>query len=162
MTDQVLDSIQVFGVGYELVAEDPGVFSPWDYGIEPHSICSSNWSGYVAGFEVRDRRLYLSSLSVGWAPPKRITGRDPAENDPLGLDQYQPQTLPELNGVAPKPISGSYMLYTGVGMPLDYTGRLIGSGDYPDSLEGLMEFVFESGVLIEVIERSQDALGNSS
>ncbi|WP_029652638.1 hypothetical protein [Marinobacter daepoensis] len=152
MTAQVLDGLRVDGIGYCLVQAEPGPFSPWDYGIEPNSICSSNWAGYVAGFEVLGRRLYLASLSVGWAPPRRITGRDPAGDDPLGLLAVGgPQELPALNGVMPESSTGSYMAYSNVQLPLDYTGRLIGCmGDVaapkPDDCR---VFVFEAGILVD-------------
>lgn len=153
MTDQVLDGLRVDGIGYRLIQAEPGAFSPWDYGIEPRSICSSNWAGYIAGFEVLDKQLYLSSLSVGWAPPRQNTGRDPAEDDPLGLlAMCGPKELPALNGVTPEPISGSYMAYSGVELPLDYTGCLVGCAGNVDEPEpgACRRFVFETGILVDI------------
>ncbi|MDC0661406.1 hypothetical protein [Marinobacter sp. SS21] len=156
MTDQALDGIRVNGIGYDIVRANPGLFSPWDYGIEPHSLCSSNWSGYVAGFEVVGKRLCLSSLSVGWSRPrKRPADRELPPDDPLRiLGELEPAPLPALNGVTPEPISGSYMLYSDVDMPLDYTGRLVGcKGDprWPEAGDCL-EFVFEAGILMAAVE----------
>ncbi|TCK06069.1 hypothetical protein [Marinobacterium mangrovicola] len=158
MTDQTLNGIQVNGIGYSVVSAEPGVFSPWDYGIEPESVCSSNWSGYVAGYEVVEDVLRLSSLSVGWSPPrKRPKSQQLAPDDPLRiLDDWDPAPLPALNGVEPESIGGGYMHYADLAMPLDYSGRILGCSGDPDSpLPGECQvFTFESGRLVEIVESS--------
>lgn len=153
MTDQVSDGLRVDGVGYDIQSANPGVFSPWDYGIEPQDVCSSNWSGYIAGFEVVDKRLYLSLLSVGYSPPRKR----PAERDQDDLEVisgfFDPGPPPALNGVTPEPAGGGYLYYRDVDMPLDYTGRLIGCPGDSGSAGGgtCLEFVFESGILVETL-----------
>lgn len=143
MTDQICNQSLFFdGNAYELLESRPGVFSPWDYGIEPEAVESSNWSGFQVFFSVQNGQLLLDCLVVGYIPPKPvITQPDPiAELDRL-LGPKQP--LPALNSVQPVKMSGCYWSYDNVNLALDYTGALVVGDD-----NRLLELTFKEGQLL--------------
>lgn len=131
MTDQTPESIRYDGEGFSVIGAEPGVFSPWDYGIWPESICSSNWSGYNTHYAVRDGVLYLNYLTVGHIPRR---GPPPKEDpdDPLSMIEAGSPPLPLLNGVEAQEGSMGYWDYNDIDMMLDYTGTLtVANGDKP-------------------------------
>ncbi|WP_417531600.1 hypothetical protein [Marinobacter lipolyticus] len=153
MTDQERNSLRYKESGYDLLSANPGLFSPWDHGIEPQDVSSSNWSGYLAGFEVVSHRLYLVSLYVGYSPKPRGWTSEMKENDPLadlwGFGSVAP--LPPLNGATAEDVGGGYWLYRDIGLALDYTGKLV-LGEVHQKLDGTedvvgLELEFRSGVV---------------
>lgn len=152
MTDQSYNAIHHDGNGYLVLAAEPGLFSPWDYGIEPESVESSNWSGYEALFSVEAERLYLHSLDVGRLH-RKPSQRRPDDDDPLAVLAFgEPEPLPPLNGVAAENANSSYWRYDNVGLALDYSGTLVVGND-PSAYEldepcETRELTFVNGKLI--------------
>ncbi|WP_226661474.1 hypothetical protein [Microbulbifer aggregans] len=147
MTDQLNNGLRYNGEGYDLLAAEPGLFSPWEHDIEPEVVCTSNWAGYVAIFDIRNQRLYLDNLSVGHTPrrgPPRL--QDP--DDPLSFLCAGSPPLPLLNGVAAKNAGSSYWEYTDINLALDYTGRLTLSHSTDTHERGYLQLHFQQGQLI--------------
>ncbi|SDW30967.1 DUF6231 family protein [Marinobacter mobilis] len=151
MTDQICNqSLSFDGNAHNLLASQPGLFSPWDYGIEPEAVESSNWSGYQAFYTIENGQLLLECLVVGYIMPKpAITQPDHlAELDRL-IGPKQP--LPALNNVEPEKMSGCYWQYNNVNLALDYTGTLTIGDDHVRR-----ELTFKEGKLLDTgIEKAR-------
>jgi len=122
MSDQIPDGLHKDGKGYYILNATPGLFSPWDHGIEPEEVSTNNYSGYIALFDIREGYIYLHHLSVGHTPARRkppTTNIDDIFDIPMGS-----APLPELNGVKASRATGGYFDYESVNLPLDYTGTL--------------------------------------
>ena len=150
MTDQILDGLHHDGTGYNILDATPGLFSPWEHGIEPEEVSTNNYCGYIALFEIREGHIYLHHLSVGHTPAR---GKPPAPNSDELLDiPMGSAPLPELNGVRPSPASAGYFAYDNVNLPLDYTGTLTLSEAGPaGQQQGRLTIIsFQSGRLLDI------------
>lgn len=150
MTDQLRDGVRYSGAGFDLLGAEPGVFSPCEQGIEPYMVCTSNGCGWLAGYEVREGRLYLQNLLVGQRPRFRGASSDPELDALLGVGDGTPAPLPVLNGVAARPFAEGYLRYEGIGMRLYYSGHLTLGHAGPDEIcQPVLELEFSEGVLQE-------------
>ncbi|SFM34613.1 DUF6231 family protein [Marinobacter zhejiangensis] len=149
MTDQICNRHLSFeGTAYELLESHPGVFSPWDYGIEPEDVETSNGSGYELYLKVEDKRLFVDCLVVGYIPPKPARLRADS-TDPLDQLLGEKAPLPLLNGVRPEKLNASYWHYSDVNLALDYTGTLVaGTG------KDVLELTFKAGQLVATQARA--------
>lgn len=123
MTDQVLDSILYQGKGYSLLNAEPAIFSPWDYGIKPESISSSNAAGYIACYKVTGKQLQLDTLRVAYPTSIRRKVADKAEDAWANL-LAKKAPLPLLNAIAANRIGSGYWQYDAIGLALNYSGTL--------------------------------------
>lgn len=148
VTDQLRDGVRYSGAGFDLLGAEPGVFSPHEQGIEPYMVCTSNGCGWLAGYEVQDGRLYLQNLLVGQRQRFRRASSDPELDALLGVGDGTPAPLPVLNGVTPRPFAEGYLRYEGIGMRLDYSGRLtLGHAGPDETCQPVFELEFSEGVL---------------
>lgn len=157
MTAQVGDSFKYKKREYNIVAiSNPLEFKPEDYGITPESYCTACWAGYWCEYEISDEGIVLENFY--------INSKD---------DFY-----PEINGVLPLSAGKKskdrfrYMghhLYKGVNIKMPYTGKIVVGKDFMReyyihmgyqrawAYKELKEFVFEEGVLLDVIDHSSVA-----
>lgn len=123
MTTQETDTVCYQGQGFSVVQAEPLPFSPWQHGIEPEPICSSNGSGFVAGFAITQQQLYLSYLRVGHTPRRKASTQN--TQDPLSLLLAGSKPLPLLNQVAAESAGMGYWHYQNLQLALSYTGTLL-------------------------------------
>lgn len=146
MTDQTSNGLHYDGEGYAIMCAEPGIFSPWDHGIEPEDICTSNWAGYVCLFEVRNDHLYLNYLTVAHTPRRGPPPKEDPDN-PLSMLVAGSPPLPLLNGVKAQKGSMGYWDYLDVDLKLDYTGTItVANGDEPPQTSYEPEWSFETVV----------------
>ena len=158
MTAQAQDSLLYLGERHMLAAFSDGEpFSPIDAGYRPVAASTACWRGYLCGYEVKDEILQLRDLWVNHQPDEAPITR-----------RMQP---PDLNGIAAVRDEKSYhgdWHFSGVGLPLAYTGGLVIARDFIRELYVHMgfhpawkylhvhELLFEQGKLVEARDVSPD------
>lgn len=143
MTAQIPDYVDYDGEEYALLGLTGGpLFSIRKWGIEPKNDgFSGNWRGYTIRYHIDDG-IYVTSLYA---------------NSSDGL-------YPTINGVDPVD-----QVYENLNLRINYTGKVqLGTGFLRDyyvhqgfqqagAFEKVLDFLFEDGRLIQIIDRSEDA-----
>lgn len=128
------------------------LFDPKDYGIIPFPRCTACHRGYWCGFSIADRKFILDDLFIN----------------------TEDNVYPTISGVHAvtennRALYMGHHIYRGLHIPLDYTGRILagnnaiptyyieGLFDNPWCYKNLKEFVFDKGILVDVIEQSETA-----
>jgi hypothetical protein len=88
-----------------------GLFEPATIGIEPVSMSTACWRGYVAHYSIIDGELYLTSLHIGLSQGDAIRAKAGKR--------------PELFGVLPTADRFSGFLYQGFQSPVSFTCGLL-------------------------------------
>jgi hypothetical protein len=162
MSSQQPDTVAYGGEAYELIGlRGDGPFDPEAYGIQtvpPHTGC---WRGFIAGYEVRARRLYLQSLSIWAAGPLpalfgvEATGSD--EDDGVVRHLFDPSLGGRVEGEytfedAPIAFTGGLL----VGREFVGQGHSTLGGDPPWLYATVHALTFEDGWLVDAIDRSAE------
>ncbi len=157
MTAQISDTYLYKEEKYNIVAfSEPLTFRPQDYGLVPQGLSTACYNGYWCEYEITDTGLFLKNLYIN------------TEDD----------NYPPINGISPfngsriemkrLSIMGAH-LYKEVNLPLSYTGRIVAGRDFLKkyyihmgyqrawSYGILLEFVFDEGRLIEIVDHSEMA-----
>lgn len=162
MSSQQPDTVAYEGESYELIGvHGDGLFDPEAHGIQtvaPHTGC---WRGFIAGYEVRARRLHLRSLSI-WSerplPPV------------FGVDVSRSDVEDGVVGHLFDPTSGGRVegTYAFEDAPVGFTGGLmvgrefVGRGystmgvDPPWFYGTVHDLTFEDGWLVDAVDRSAE------
>lgn len=157
MTAQVGDKFRYKEEAYSVVAlSSPVKFTPIEYGIIPHGICSACWRGYWCEYEISDEGIILKDLYI----------------------HSKEDLYPAINGVLPQEAQRrskkwfQYMghhLYKDVNLKIPYTGRILAGKDFIReyglnmgfqrawAYGHLTEFVFADGCLLETKDHSEMA-----
>jgi hypothetical protein len=126
MTAQIPDHFMLDGSSYALV-DGVGLFSPLEYGLEPIMTITSCWRGYVCTYAIQGQQLVLDTLEISL--------RDFLHQD------SRPAEAPLLNGVASQRKNSLFTnCYSGVAMPLTYSGSLQIASDFIQELYVHMGF----------------------
>ena len=147
------------GEAYEVIGLDgDGLFDPRALGIQtvaPHTAC---WRGFIAGYEVRARRLHLQSLAL-WSdrplpPVFRVAPSGSAADDDVVRHPFDPSLGGQVRGeytFEDAPISFTGALLVG----REYVGRGYSTtgGDPPWSYSAVHDLTFEDGWLVDSIDR---------
>lgn len=147
MTAQIGDIYKFKGDTYNIVALESEVqFNPKDYGLIPEARCSACWNGYWCEYQITGNKLILENLYINTK------------------DQY----YPEINGVkALVKTKALHPVYEKICIPISHTGRIVaGLGFLKEyyihmgyqrawTYEKLVEFIFENGILLEIIDHSE-------
>lgn len=152
MTAQIPDYYIYKNDEYKIVALSKSMnFNPQNYGIIPEEwISTACYRGYWCTYCIEDKILYLKNLSV------------------ICKDDI----YPSFRGVHASKLEevgfSDYYVYKNVNMPMQYTGRIVLGKDFLReyyihmgyqrawSYETLLEMVFENGVLLDVIDHSNE------
>lgn len=158
MSAQVADCFKYKGEKYDIVAGNgPLPFRPQSYGITPKSICSACWDGYWCDYIISDKGIVLENIYVN----------------------SEDNNYPKINGVAARRAARwkrkersrcmGHHFYKGVNIKIPYTGNLFLGKDFmrkyyihlgyqrPWAYKESKEFIFEKGMLIDVIDHSTAA-----
>ena len=170
MTAQIGDIYRYQSKEYDMVAlSAPIPFHPKNYGLIPHESCTACHRGYWCTYTILDGHLVLNDLYLfnkdGNYP--LLNGRDISPQKfkeflgcKKGGTELEPVLLPAYYG---------HRVYEEVNLLIDYTGRiLVGRTHTPTNhIEGiwndpwrykeLLEFVFDGGVLTDIIDQSETA-----
>lgn len=157
MTAQISDTYIYKEERYNIVAfSEPLMFHPKDYGFKPQWLGTACYNGYWCEYEITDTGLFLKDLYIN----------------------TEDKHYPPLNGISTfngskierkrLSIMGAH-LYKDVNLPLLYTGRIVAGRDFLRkyyihmgyqrawSYGILLEFAFEDGKLIEIVDHSETA-----
>lgn len=162
MSSQQPDTVTYEGESYDVIGvHGDGLFDPEALGIQtvaPHTAC---WRGFIAGYDVRARRLHLRSLAL-WSehalPP--VFGVDASRSE---VDDGVVRHLfdPSLGGR----VGGEY---TFEAAPISFTGGLLVGREYvgrgyatmgsdpPWLYSAVHDLTFEDGWLVDSIDRSAE------
>jgi hypothetical protein len=131
-----------------------GLFDPATIGIEPVSMSTACWRGYVAHYSICDGELFLTSLHIGLPQDDAIRAR-------AGKG-------PELFGVLPIADRFSGFLYEGFQSPISFSGGLLLAHDFIRDLyvhmgfhpawkyKDVREVIFDAGRVTDDSDRSAD------
>ena len=162
MSSQRPDMVTYEGESYEVIGLDgDGLFDPRAAGIQtvaPHTACRR---GFIAGYEVRARRLHLQSLAL-WSdrplpPVFGVTPSGSAADDDVVRHPFDPSLGGQVRGeytFEDAPISFTGALLVG----REYVGRGYSTtgGDPPWSYSAVHDLTFEDGWLVDSIDRSAE------
>ncbi len=147
MTAQVPERVRFEGVEYQLTAvECNWPFSPGDHGFEPEMIHTACYRGFICLYAVdSEDKLVLDELHINQLDrPGEWLGVEPEEDGKEGC-----------------------LVYRGVDYPIEYSGGIIISTDFIDSLyihmgyqspyafETVKELIFQEGELQEAEDHSE-------
>lgn len=150
MTAQIGDEFMIQDRSYTMVAlSNPIPFHPKEYGITVESRCTACWRGFWCVYDLSDDELILRDLYVN----------------------AKDMVFPEINGVSiqEKEDYLGHFVYSNLRLPISYTGKiLVGDGflwEYyihmgfqrPWAYKTLLEFIFEEGILLDTVDRSNMA-----
>ena len=170
MTAQVGDIYRYKGEEYKLIYRTSRTFQPQKYGFSPKEWKTSCWDGYWCRYEITDDRLYLQHLQImdanGFYPEINSVACEPLEDMNMSMQsdlKYDPAAISyHYPGRRPRN-------YHDIGLFLPYTGQVLAGaervGRYyihlgyqrPQSYKKLTEFVFQDGILSDVIDHSHVA-----
>ena len=131
-----------------------GLFEPATIGIQPVSMSTACWRGYVAHYSILDGELFLTSLQIGLAPDDSIRAR-------AGKG-------PELFGVLPTADRFSGFSYEGFQSRAAFTGGLLLADGFVRELyvhmgfhpawkyKTVREVIFEAGHVTADFDRSAE------
>lgn len=124
MTAQVHDQVEWRHRKYLLVGVDGDrLFDPADHGLHDlRPTTTANWRGWVAHYAIVDDRLLLAELVD------------------VGLFVLPGETVPAFDGVEATYEGRGPLSYTGLDLPLDFTGKLLIAHGFIDSLYRHMGF----------------------
>ena len=169
MTAQRGDIYSYEGEAYKLVYRTSQTFLPQTYGFLPERWMTSCMRGYWCRYDINNDRLFLRDLTIldqnGFYPELNGVSCDP------------PKTVREsvLEDLREDPAAVSFYYgrrprkYHDIGLFLPYTGRILAGSETiggfythlgyqrAQSYKKLTEFVFENGVLADVIDHSHAA-----
>lgn len=168
MTAQIGDIYKVKNKQFTVVAMSaPMVFDPHDYGLEPQSRCTACWRGYWCEYNIEDDKLFLQNLYM--------YNRDENYPDINGVS-VSPKTYHDAICIREKKEEiikiedhMGHRLYCNVNLPVSYTGRVLVGDEFIKkyyihmgfqrswAYKVLKEFVFEEGLLLEIIDHSMMA-----
>ena len=146
MTAQLTDPfILEFDEWVFLGADDVyALFDPKDYGLAPAAPSTACWKGFVVGFRVTGKQLYLDGLKVyckdGSYPP--INGVTPDGDDDHGMKVYNNIDLP---------LKDSGVVVIGKDM---FPGERYRSFIKPDAFEKTLDLTFRDGLLTNIQDTS--------
>ena len=169
MTAQIGDIYKYQNKEYDMVALSvPIPFHPKNYGLEPHASCTACYRGYWCEYEISDelalKDLYLFNIDGNYPP---LNGVDISPPEFVECKTYAGSGKGWVNAMRPAYLG--HRVYKDVNLPIDYTGRILigrsytpthhieGIGDDPWRYKELLEFVFERGMLADVIDQSETA-----
>ena len=154
MTAQTGDKFVFRGEDYSIVAiSSPINFYPQNYGIKPRAFCTGCWKGYWCEYYISDKDIKLENLYIN----------------------SQNGNYPEIRGIKPEKdgekdfLYMGYHLYKNLGMPVDYTGKIIVGKGFINkyyihmgyqrawAYEVLKELIFANGIFVESIDHSEMA-----
>ena len=130
----------------------PGLFDPASIGVQPVSMSTACWRGYVAHYSILDSELFLTSLHIGLPKDDSIRAR-------AGKG-------PELFGVLPIADRFSGFLYEGFQSRVAFTGGLLLADDFIRELyvhmgfhpawkyKNVREVIFDGGRVTDDYDRS--------
>lgn len=168
MTAQIGDIIRKGQEEYQVIALTSALpFRPEDYGLKPRYICTGCWRGYWCEYEIQADELCLQTLNIHTAENvyPDINGVAPLPQKQAEFDAHsrrkrkQPVSIPDNLG---------HRKYQGLGMPVSYSGKILaGNGiiesyvnnmsfQHMSAYKTILEFVFEEGLLLDTIDRSED------
>ena len=162
MSSQQPDMVTYEGESYEVIGlHGDGLFDPEALGIQtvaPHTAC---WRGFIAGYEVRARRLHLRSLAL-WSerplpPVFGVEASWSAVDDGVVRNLFDPSLGGHVGGeytFEDAPISFTGTLLVG----REYVGRGYSTmgGDPPWLYSAVHDLTFEDGSLVDSIDRSAE------
>lgn len=147
MTAQISDTLKYQNQEYEILAiENKFPFKPQDHGFNPVMMHTACYRGYYCLYAIKEEKLLLSELTIN-----------------------QEEKLPIWRGVKPIQKNFTELTYSGLDLPIEYTGRLIiGKGliekfyqhmgyQQPHCFEEVLEFKFNSGKLDKLKDKSKKA-----
>ena len=162
MSSQQPDTVMYDGESYEVIGvRGDGLFDPEALGIQtvaPHTGC---WRGFIAGYEVRARRLQLRSLAI-WSeralPP--VFGVDAFRSDVddgVVRHLFDPTRGGRVEGAyafedAPISFTGGLM----VGREFVGRGYSTVGGDPPWLYATVHDLTFEGGWLVDAVDLSAE------
>lgn len=172
MTAQRSDCYKYKGKEYSLVAISKALdFNPMNYGLIPSGRCTACWRGYWCDFEVKDSGLELQNLY--------INTKDQVYPDFQGVKvspiEYVDCTcLRFVDGKAIEEPSKTekhmgHREYKDIGLFINYTGKILVGNNFirkyyihmgfqrAYAYEKLIEFEFEEGKLINIVDHSRMA-----
>ena len=110
MTGQIPDEVRYWKRRFAIAAVDgTGLFDPAVHGVRPSTLSTGCWRGYICSYTVMQSRLLLRGLELG---------------------RPEDGQAPELFGVEPT-VAGDTawhpgaLLYEGLAVPVEFTGRLL-------------------------------------
>ncbi len=116
MTAQIPDNFVLDGKNYAL-AEGGRLFSPLEFGLEPVMTVTSCWRGYVCTYTILEQQLVLDTLDISLAN--------------FGNQDSQAVDAPLLSGVAAQRKTSIFThSYSGLAMPLSYSGLLLIASEF--------------------------------
>lgn len=157
MTAQINDTFRYDKREYDVAGISEGeLFNPVILDLKPAATCTACWRGYQAVFGLSHSRLVLDALGVNLLKPGK---------------GYQREEGPVINGVNPIAPKGKHQYfnnhYEGLNYHLEYTGGLLLAEGFIRELyvhmgfhpawkyDCVVELVFDSGVLKQELDRSQ-------
>jgi hypothetical protein len=82
MTGQMPDKFLYKGEFYDLIGiKGEGLYTPEDFGMEPHSTCTACWRGYLNHYQCSEKEFTLEKMLVNTKDPPEINGVKPAISD---------------------------------------------------------------------------------
>ncbi len=145
MTGQVADAFLYQDEGYSIVGINGGsLFEPLAYNIETIAASTACWRGFQAFYTLLDNKLMLKELFLNSKKEEIINEQKPKNVKSMFRFRY-----PKLN------------------LEINFTGKLLIARDFiselyvhmgfqsPESFKTVLEFIFEEGVLTEVIDLSE-------
>ena len=109
MTAQFPDIVMYQGAKFELAGiNGTGLFEPETYGFKPTSWCTACWRGYLATYQVKEKRIFLQQLEISLTKPsfggkievtkvaaQKISGIEAHESDESTFEySYRNMNLP--------------------------------------------------------------------
>ena len=169
MTAQIGDIYKYQSKEYDMVALSmPLPFHPKNYGLEPHASCTACYRGYWCEYEISDelalKDLYLFNIDGNYPP---LNGVDISPPEFVECKTYAGSGKGWVNAMRPAYLG--HRVYKDVHLPINHTGRVLlgrksvptyhihGVWDTPWQYTDLQEFVFEDGILMDIIDQSETA-----
>lgn len=145
------------------------LFEPKHYGLEAHPSMTACYRGFWCEFSLENDALILHDLYLfnkdGYYPP--LNGVDVSPQEFIEYERFSDN--PKKREVITRPAHFGHRLYKDVHLPINYNGRILigrapkctyhidGIWDNPWQYSDLREFIFDDGILVDIIDQSETA-----
>ncbi|MDZ8035570.1 hypothetical protein [Nostoc sp. DedSLP04] len=156
ISDQLIYKSQIFCIAG---VDGIGLFEPTQHGFSPQLGTTACWRGYCCTYKVIEETLYLKELIISVGLKEKLAikhGR--ATRDFLGVLPYLRNT----------PVAHPSTIYDELNYLVEFTGSLLVANNFIKNLyihlgfqpaykyEEVHELIFESGYLMQSINRSEE------
>ena len=160
-TGQIPDVVHYDKKTFSLIGLVGTLPEPSNFGIEPAGTSTANWRGYYSEYSIIGDQLVLTQLTVNSKSEEYPTINGVEADLEIGKECYEHE--------GEERCFSDGGVYLDIGLDLSFTGKIRIATDFidelyvhmgfqkPSAFETVIDLSFEDGLLVGILDRSEDA-----